>query len=348
MKLIACMSGTSLDGLDLVFCEFLEHNHHIDFNILESITYNYTPNWKERLANADSLSGLELSILDKDFGQLTGQFINQFIETCRIKGIDYIASHGHTVFHQPEQNLSLQIGSGVEIAQSTNLPVINDFRSLDVALNGQGAPLVPIGDRLLFSEYEYCLNLGGFSNVSFDKDGQRIAFDIAPVNLLLNYFAQKLGFEFDKNGELGEKGHIDHNLLETLNQLPFYKQAPPKSLGKEWLIETVFPIIPNALNPSDILRTLYEHIAIQIASVLTQKNSKTLVTGGGAFNTFLISRIRHYSTSDLIIPEQTIIEFKEALIFGLLGYLRVNKMVNVLKSVTGASRDSCSGTLIYP
>jgi len=192
------------------------------------------------------------------------------------------------------------------------------------------------------------LNLGGFSNVSFDKDGQRIAFDIAPVNLLLNYFAQKLGFEFDKNGELGEKGHIDHNLLKTLNQLPFYKQAPPKSLGKEWLIEAVFPIIPNALNPSDILRTLYEHIAIQIASVLTQKNSKTLVTGGGAFNTFLISRIRHYSTSDLIIPEQTIIEFKEALIFGLLGYLRVNKMVNVLKSVTGASRDSCSGTLIYP
>ncbi len=342
------MSGTSLDGLDLALCDFSSQNNKISFNIIESITYQYTPEWKENLKNANQLSGFKLNLLNKNFGILTGEFINQFIKEYSLTNIDYIASHGHTVFHQPEQQFTLQIGSGIDIATTTNLPIINDFRSLDVSLNGQGAPLVPIGDKLLFAEYDYCLNLGGFSNVSFDNKNQRIAFDIGPANLALNYYAEKLGFEFDMNGKLGQEGKINNNLLSKLNQLPYYKQPHPKSLGKEWLDKEFIPLISDNISTIDILRTIYEHIAIQIGKVLTNENSKTLVTGGGALNLFLISLIRKYSTSNIIIPEKRIIDFKEALIFAFLGFLRIKKQTNVLKSVTGASRDSCSGNLIFP
>lgn len=342
------MSGTSLDGLDLALCDFSSQNNKISFNIIESTTYKYTPEWKGKFRNATQLSGFELSLLDKNFGVLTGQFINQFINEYNIQNVDYIASHGHTIFHQPEQQLTLQTGNGIDIARTTNLPVINDFRSLDVSLNGQGAPLVPIGDKLLFPEYDYCLNLGGFSNVSFENKGERIAFDIGPANLPLNHYAEKLGFEFDLNGNLGQKGEIDDNLLNKLNQISYYNQPYPKSLGKEWLDKEFLSLISNNTSTVNVLRTIYEHIAIQIGKVLIDKNSKTLVTGGGTLNNFLISLIQKYSASEIIIPEKRIIEFKEALIFAFLGFLRIKNQTNVLKSVTGASRDSCSGNLIYP
>ena len=346
MRIIGCMSGTSLDGLDIALCEFEENNNTFSFKILEAITVDYSSEWKSKLRNAPNLSGLDLSLLDNHFGALTGNFIKQFISDNQIKNIDYIASHGHTVFHQPEKNFTLQIGSGINIATLTQITTINDFRSKDISLGGQGAPLVPIGDKLLFSEYDYCLNLGGFSNVSFEENNRRVAFDIAPVNLALNYYAEKLGFEYDRNGESGESGEIISPLLIKLNQIPYYSKDFPKSLGKEWLDKEFLPLILEYKNTKDILRTLYEHISIQIASVLKKENSKTLVTGGGAFNSFLMERIRAHSVSEIIIPDKKTIDFKEALIFAFLAYLRVQNIPNVLKSVTGATHNSCSGNII--
>ncbi len=346
MRIIGCMSGTSLDGLDIALCEFEKNNNIFSFKIHEAITFEYPSDWKDKLRNAPNLSGLDLSLLDNDFGTLTGNFIKQFINDNQLRDIDYIASHGHTVFHQPEKSFTLQIGSGVNIATLTQITTINDFRSKDVSLNGQGAPLVPIGDKLLFPDYDYCLNLGGFSNVSFEDNGQRIAFDIAPANLILNYYSEKLGFDFDESGKLGRSGSIIQSLLSELNKLSYYRKNFPKSLGKEWLDSEFIPLISKNLNINDILRTLYEHISIQIASVLKKENSKTLVTGGGAFNSFLIERIKKHSVSEIIIPDNRTINFKEALIFAFLAYLRVNNITNVLKSVTGANHDSCSGNII--
>ena len=348
MKIIACMSGTSLDGLDVAYCEFTPNLDAINYKLINAITYKYSKEWEEKLRNAPQLSGLDLNLLDQSFGLLTATFINDFIKKNKLSDIDYIASHGHTVFHQTEKKITLQIGDGISIASSTNISVINDFRSLDVSLGGQGAPLVPIGDKQLFSDYEYCLNLGGFSNVSFEENNKRIAYDIAPANLILNHYSKTLGFDFDKGGFLGQKGTIIPSLLSTLNQLSYYEKPAPKSLGTEWLNKYFFPLIPSQYNTKDILRTLYEHIAMQIGKVLNKKDSKTLTTGGGAFNTFLIQLIKKYSESEIIVPDNNLVDFKEALIFGLLAYLRATKQINVLKSVTGASRNSCSGNIIIP
>ena len=342
------MSGTSLDGLDIAFCEFSTSSKSINYKIENAITYKYSKEWENKLKNAPHLSGLELKMLDNKYGLLIADYINNFIKQNRLTNIDYIASHGHTVFHQTEKNITLQIGDSISIASSTNIPIINDFRSLDVSLNGQGAPLVPIGDKLLFSEYDYCLNLGGFSNVSFEENKKRIAFDIAPVNLILNHYSKTLGFDFDNNGEIGAKGVLIPSLLLELNKIEYYSKPAPKSLGAEWLDENFFPLISKHYKVEDILRTLYEHIAVQIGTILCKENSKTLVTGGGAFNSFLIQKIKEYAKSQIILPPKELIDFKEALIFGLLGYLRATNRINVLKSVTGAKRDSCSGNIILP
>lgn len=343
------MSGTSLDGLDIIFCEFSSLNHKIDYKILNYKTFEYSKEWKSKFENATELSGLELSLLDHKFGKLTANYIHEFIHENNINNIDFIASHGHTIFHQPERQFTLQVGNAIEIASLTNLPVINDFRSLDVSLYGQGAPLVPIGDKLLFGEYDYCLNLGGFSNISYQSKNERIAFDISPANIVLNYYSEKLGIAYDNSGEFGRKGSIIEHLLQQLNQLDYYSSTAPKSLGKEWLMQEFLPIIQeNEYDIYDILRTLYEHISVQISKILRHKKSSTLVTGGGAFNSFLMELIQEKSISKIVIPKPEIINYKEAIIFGLLGFLRVRNKNNVLKSVTGASRDSCSGNIIYP
>lgn len=345
MRIIGCMSGTSLDGLDLALCEFWEDNGEPKFKIIFAKTYDYTDDWRNRLANAEHLSGLDLTKLDKDFGRLTSEFVERFINENKLEDIDYIASHGQTIFHQPERRITLQIGCGICIANNLKIPTINDFRSLDVELGGQGAPLVPIGDLLLFSGYDYCLNLGGFSNVSFNKDKERIAFDVSPANLALNYYANQLGHDYDFDGNLGRKGEVIEPLLSHLNSLEYYKKSHPKSLGKEWLVDVFLPLIPEDEDVLNVLRTIYEHIAIQIGRVLKRENTRTLVTGGGALNSFLMGRIKEHSDSEIIIPEEEVVNFKEALIFAFLGYLRINNRINVLKSVTGATRDSCSGVI---
>jgi anhydro-N-acetylmuramic acid kinase len=345
-KVIGLMSGTSLDGLDLAAVEFYYDDGKWDFQITAAETVKYDKNQENRLRNSTELSGEELIRFHADYGRFLGKEINRFIEKTGFVP-ELIASHGHTVFHQPEKHFTFQVGNGAEIAAETGITTIADFRTGDVALGGQGAPLVPVGDRLLFSEYESCLNLGGFANISFEKNGKRIAFDICPVNFILNDLARKLGKPYDENGELGRQGTIDNQLLEKLNRLDFYAQNPPKSLGKEWMDNHFFPDIKKSnLSVQDKLRTAYEHIAIQIAKA-TPATGKMLVTGGGAFNSLLIDRIKKHSKSEIVVPEKIIVDYKEALIFAFLGLLRFLGENNCLASVTGAKRDSSSG-LIFP
>ncbi|MDY0781354.1 anhydro-N-acetylmuramic acid kinase [Tenacibaculum sp. IB213877] len=344
---IGLMSGTSLDGIDLVYVTFNKKNYK-DFEILYSTTYPYSSEWKNLLKQAITFSDEKLTQLDIQYGIFLGETINSFIEENDIYTIDFIASHGHTVFHQPENGITLQIGSGQEIANITNHKVICDFRTQDVKLGGQGAPLVPIGDELLFADYDYCINLGGFANVSFKQNSKRIAFDICPVNIVMNHYAQQLGFEYDEDGKIASEGKINQELLDKLNSLEFYQKEPPKSLGLEWVQKEVFPLIDSLENdvPS-ILRTFVEHCAIQIASVI-ENNSLVLITGGGAFNTFLVQKIEEKSNLKIKLPSNELINFKEALIFAFLGVLRNENKVNCLQSVTGAKKNHSSGKIFNP
>jgi anhydro-N-acetylmuramic acid kinase len=343
---VGAMSGTSLDGLDLAAVEFRRSENRWNFSIVAAETVKYSNEWEEKLRTAPELPGEKLIELHNVYGQFTGQKINRFIKNHRLLP-NLVASHGHTVFHQPEKGITFQAGNGACIAAETGITAVADFRSGDVALGGQGAPLVPVGDRLLFPEYESCLNLGGFANISFEKNGKRIAFDICPVNFILNDLARKLGKPYDENGDLGRHGTIDNQLLEKLNQLEFYAQNPPKSLGKEWMDRHFFPVIKESnLSFQDKLRTAYEHIAVQIAKA-TPGNGKMLVTGGGTFNSFLMERFKQHLKCELVIPSSEIINYKEALVFGFLGLLRHLGEVNCYASVTGARRDSSAG-VIFP
>ena len=343
---IGLMSGTSLDGIDLVYVKF-DKKKYQNFEILHSETISYSKEWKATLQNAINFSSDDLRKLDIDYGKHLGVVINGFIDKFAIKNIDFIASHGHTVLHQPQNGITLQVGSGDEISKITNQKVVYDFRTQDVKLGGQGAPLVPVGDELLFSDYDYCLNLGGFSNISFNENGKRIAFDICPVNIVLNHYVNKLGLEYDDSGKLASKGNLNHQLLEKLNSLNFYTMQPPKSLGLEWVKENVFPLIDGLeTDVLSILRTFVEHVAIQISKIIN-KNNSVLITGGGAFNTFLMNRLEDIANIKIALPSNNLIDFKEALVFAFLGLLRVDNQINCLSSVTGAKNNHSTGVVIF-
>lgn len=341
---IGLMSGTSLDGLDLVYVKFRDSNYK-DFEIIYAETTAYNSRWKSILRNAITFSETVLKQIDIEYGILLGECVNEFRDKFKISRVDFIASHGHTVFHQPDKGITLQIGNGKKIAEKTNLKVVCDFRTQDVALGGQGAPLVPIGDELLFNEYDYCLNLGGFANVSFKEHNKRIAFDICPVNIVLNFYVKKLGFEFDDGGKIAASGSLNLNLLNALNDLDFYKKQPPKSLGLEWVKEEVFPVIDKLEKDiPTVLRTFVAHSAYQISRII-KDSTKVLITGGGAYNSFLIQEIENYTKSPIKIEGKKIIEYKEALIFAFLGLLKLKNEVNCLSSVTGAMKDHSSGVI---
>ena len=344
VKVIGLMSGTSLDGLDVVYVLF-DKNDYQNFNIVHSETIKYSKEWEQRLGSGITCNELELIELENEYTGLLSDLIIDFIAKNDIKSIDFIASHGHTIFHKPDEGYTLQIGNGQTISKKTRQKVVCDFRTQDVALGGQGAPLVPIGDELLFSKYEACLNLGGFANISFKEKGERIAFDICPVNLVLNHYAKKLGKSYDDKGTIARSGILNVSLLEKLNTLDYYYKDYPKSLGLEWVQEYILPIIEKEeQNISIILRTVVEHVAIQIANSLENKVD-VLVTGGGVYNEFLLERLKMRCTSEIIIPNDQLINFKEALIFAFLGLLRVDNQVNCLRSVTGAKRNHSSGEI---
>ncbi|WP_372793191.1 anhydro-N-acetylmuramic acid kinase [Lutibacter sp.] len=343
---IGVMSGTSLDGIDIAYVKINNTNNYT-FEILNATTVAYTKEWKSALKEGFHLKGEELTKLDADYGVFLGEIIKNFIEENKVKNVDFIASHGHTIYHNPAKNYTLQIGNGPYITSITGIKTICDFRTQDVALGGQGAPLVPIGDLFLFSEYDYCLNLGGFSNISMNENNQRIAYDICPVNIVLNHYVASLNMEYDDEGKIASSGAIDLTLLNELNSLPFYNDVRPKSLGYEFIVETIFPIIDKyKLEINDILRTFVEHVAMQITRKIDSNPSKNiLIAGGGAYNTFLIERMQWYTKTKIIIPNDTIINYKEALVFALLGFLKDEGENNCLKSVTGASKDHSSGVV---
>ncbi|UZO80398.1 anhydro-N-acetylmuramic acid kinase [Aquimarina sp. ERC-38] len=352
-KVIGLMSGTSRDGLDIAFCQFDKVGGAYTFELIATQHIEYDTDLKEVLKNAINLDVPDILELDSTYGQWIGEQVNLFIKKNKITP-DFIANHGHTIHHRPEKGFTLQIGSGQEIALATKYPVVADFRSKDIALGGQGAPLVPIGDQLLFSTYDCCVNLGGISNLSFTQNNKRIAYDIAPVNMLLNYLSKKVGLEYDKNGKMASQGDINIKILQELNQLSYYTKSFPKSLGFEWFQDKVIPIIDKSQDSvTNLLRTSITHIVQQINLALQsikKDNLKVLLTGGGAKNTFLIEQLQQATgvNIQIIVPSEELIDYKEALIFGFLGVLSKNKEINCLQSVTGASQDSSSGVWYYP
>lgn len=345
-NVIGVMSGTSLDGVDLAYINF-EKKESWSFKILFSETISYSIDWVNKLKKGFYLNENELIFLNESYTDLLATIILEFIEKYSLVNIDAICSHGHTILHQPENGFTLQIGNLPKLGSLLNYPIVCDFRVQDVVLGGQGAPLVPIGDQLLFSNYDYCMNLGGFSNMSFEYNGNRIAYDISPVNTVLNYYVNQLGMEYDNKGKIAKSGLFDKDLFEKLNQISFYNEPFPKSLGMEFVHKCIFPIIESFSLPIEtILRTFVEHIAFQIAHNCSSNTKTILITGGGAYNEFLIERIQYYLPKVvLVVPDKQLIEFKEALIFGFLGVLKLRNENNTLASVTGAVRDHSSGVI---
>jgi anhydro-N-acetylmuramic acid kinase len=354
--LIGAMSGTSLDGLDLACCHFRLHDGKWEYSVLASETIPYDDTWQQRLADLMQADAITFIKTDRELGKWMGEQVSTFMDRHHVQP-QALASHGHTVFHKPEEGYTVQIGHGFNLMLASGLPVINDFRSLDVAMGGHGAPLVPIGDELLFNDFTYCLNLGGIANISAPGNNGRIAYDICPANGVLNFLARQLGKPYDEDGRLAESGNFAEPLLQQLNNLAYYRQQPPKSLGYEWVQEQVLPLLSaSGDSVPDQLATFCEHIARQVAqsiNLLQQKEapdgqSRLLVTGGGAFNQYLLNRIQHYAAPlrvEVVIPDKQTIGFKEAIIFAFLGALRLKGEPNCLRSVTGASADNCGGVI---
>lgn len=340
------MSGTSLDGLDLVLCRFFYSQKETwNYQIVKADTIPYNNEMKNLLVSLPELSALDYFYAQRDFSTWVGSQINHFLINEKEKPI-LIASHGHTVFHQPEEALTVQMGSGAVIAAHTGITTVADFRTTDVALGGQGAPLVPIGDKLLFANYDACLNLGGISNISFNLDDDRVAFDISLCNIALNYLANHCQLPYDKDGEMARSGGLNEELLLKMNSFSYFNQPYPKSLGREWFESNFKPILDeSSLSIPDLMRTVTEHIAQQIAKVIPKNTQSILVTGGGAKNIFLIDLLKNYTKTNVIIPDEYTISYKEAIIFAFLGLLRIQNKNNVLKEVTGARKCSCSGAV---
>lgn len=351
-SVIGIMSGSSMDGIDLAHCKITSDGGNYTYSIEECETYEYDEVWRLRLSQIRKADALAYSKTDVFYGHYIGHLVNKFVEKHNLK-VDLVSSHGHTVFHYPEELITRQVGDGASISAICKLPVVTDFRSMDVAKKGQGAPLVAIGDQLFFNEYDFCLNLGGFANISGKIGEYRVSFDICPANILLNRVARDLNQEYDHNGEIASQGTINYKLLESLNAIDYYAMPFPKSLNRDWINNELWQIVKEGekLTPQDKMKTFVDHIGVQISKSIDYLSSKkpagkkVLVTGGGAFNTVLMDHIRTHSEAEFVVPDAKLVKFKEALIFALMGVLRVENKVNIIKTFTGAKSDSVSGCL---
>lgn len=337
------MSGTSLDGLDMAYCEFEEKDGEWKYDILQAETAEYSDELRKRIISMETASGEELSRFDTELGHFFGTQAESFILRHKLNP-HLVSSHGQTVFHKPSAGYTTQIGSLAAICSHVKVKTIGDFRSLDVALGGQGAPLVPIGDLLLFKDYENCLNIGGFANITHKHKGEAEAYDICPANYVLNRLSRRMGMPFDKDGETAKSGRTDKALLEKLNALPYYNEKHSKSLGSEWVKENIDPLLEQSgLSTEDKLATFTAHAAEQIAANIC---GRTIVSGGGAYNQYLLDSIRRKCRFEITTADKKITDYKEAMIFAFLGVLRDCNRVNCLSSVTGARQSSCCGTVI--
>lgn len=352
-KVVGVMSGTSLDGLDIALVHIIQFNGHWNYVLKGCKNVSYSKEWYHKLQGAVQITSDKLINLDREYGTYIGTCINEFLTENDFEA-DLIASHGHTVFHQPTNGFTLQIGNGQNIATKTNIATVADFRSKDVAYGGQGAPLVPVGDEFFFSKYEACINLGGISNISFKKNHNRMAYDVGIANMALNYLAGKEGKSFDANGNMAKQGAVNPILFDALNRIPYYALSAPKSTGFEWFEAEVQPVLDNYPIPIiDKLATCVEHIAFQVGKAISYalgNKGSVIITGGGALNTFLIHRVSYYIPHNvqLTIPDNETINYKEAVIFALMGVLRWTAQPNCLASVTGASKDVSGGVIYLP
>lgn len=354
-KVIGLMSGSSLDGLDIAYTQFQETAGKWSFEIIHADTYAYSAEWADQLQHATSLTAEAYQLLHTAYGRYTGEQVNRFIDLHGLHhNVHLVASHGHTTFHNPANKMTAQLGDGAAIAAVTQLPVISDLRAVDVAFGGQGAPIVPIGEKLLLGAYDFLLNLGGIANVSAKNGVDYIAFDICAANRLLNMLANTTGKEMDEDGRMAAQGNIHDGLLQQLNGLAYYGLPYPKSLDNNFGFDTVYPLIVQSQLPvNDALRTYVEHICIQIWQSLSGmvqpgKPTTLLITGGGALNNFLVTRLQEVLNDlsvNIVIPDKSLVQFKEAVIMGLIGVLRWREEYNVLASVTGAMRNSIGGAL---
>lgn len=357
-RVIGLMSGSSLDGLDICYAEFLEQGGKWSYTILHSDCFPYSPEWTRRLRDAIQLSAREYQLLHTDYGHYLGHQVNTFIETHKLHyQVALISSHGHTTFHDPARGMTAQLGDGAALAAETRLPVVTDLRAMDIACGGQGAPIVPIGEKLLLTDYSMFLNIGGIANLTLHTASDNyIAFDICPANRVLNMLAQELGSPYDKGGAFAAEGHLHEPLLQQLNKLDYYRQAYPKSLANEYGTEVVYPLVKSAgIAPANALHTYAVHIAQQTAAAVQSLGAqvpagagKMLITGGGAFNDFLVRELKKALAPlgvEPVVPASSLVNNKEALIMAFIGVLRWRQEYNVLSSVTGASRDSIGGAL---
>lgn len=355
-RVLGIMSGSSLDGLDLAFVEFHETSGKWTYEFRQTACYPYSTDWVDNLKGATSLSAREYQLLHTAYGRYIGEQVNRFVEENNLSfQVQLVSSHGHTTFHIPASRTTVQLGDGASIAAITGLNVVSDLRAMDVALGGQGAPIVPIGEKLLLPQYELLLNLGGIANLSFHRQSAYIAFDICAANRVLNLLAAQLNLPYDDRGAIAATGSLDHSLLDQLNQLGYYAKPYPKSLANEFGTEEVYGLISNrGLAIKDALHTYTEHMAIQIRNSIGQllvepgAPVKMLVTGGGAHNDYLLSRIQSCLLEwnvEVVKPDDQLVNYKEALIMALIGTLRWRENNNTLASVTGASRNSIGGAV---
>ena len=358
-KVIGLMSGSSLDGLDIAFAEFNENAGSWNYEIKAADCYVYPPEWIEKLNTSISLNALDYQLLHTEYGHYLGCQVNKFIEENHLQfQVSLVSSHGHTTFHVPSKKMTAQLGDGASIASETQLPVVTDLRALDLAFGGQGAPIVPIGEKLLLGDYDFFLNLGGIANISFNDPSDYIAYDICPANRVLNMLANDNGKEYDEGGNMARSGKINEELFRKLNSLDYYKKSFPKSLANDYGTDIVYPLVKNSgCSIQDSLRTYVEHIAVQIKNAIVNVKSKPvktgttlklLATGGGAFNIFLVEQLKEHLRQlqiEIIIPEEKLVKYKEAVVMALIGVLRWRQEYNVLSSVTGARRDSIGGAL---
>ena len=356
--IIGLMSGSSLDGLDIAYCTFIaNHNSKYSYKIVQAETIEYGKDLKHKLSSIEKETALNFTLFDREYGKWIGDQVKHFIDKHNISNIDFVASHGHTIFHQPEKSLTVQIGHPAAIVGSCKLPVVADFRTIDVALGGQGAPLVPIGDMLLFQDYDFCLNIGGIANISYNitdsgtNTKTRKAFDTCPANMVFNHYAERMGKPYDHDGELAQKGESSEDVIKRLDELDYFTKDLPKSLGKEWITEFYIRHL-ESVNTTDFnkLASATHHAARLVSKAILdnikeERKYKMLATGGGAFNKYLVSLLQEQlkDKCEVIIPDELTVQFKEALIFAFLGLLRWERKLNTLKSVTGASVDSVGG-----
>lgn len=346
LNILGIMAGSSMDGVDVAYCQFSSINKQIHYQIIKTTTFLYSSTILELLRDVRTISAEKFFEYDVMYGKWIAKKIHQWIKKNNLKP-DAIAMHGHTVFHYPEKGFSVQLGNASFIASVCKIPVVHNFRSNDIALGGQGAPLVPIGDKLLFHQYDACINIGGIANVFIQKTN--CAYDICIANMALNYFAQKLNKPYDKDGKIAQSGKVNENLFQALNQLSFFRQKPPKSLNREYFENIYLPIIEKySLSEKDIMATLVEHIGFQISKSIQSSHIKSvLITGGGAFNSYLIKKISGYTKNKIIlVPDKQIVKYKEALIFALLGYLRINNQYGNIKEATGAKVNTICGEIV--